>query len=404
MPSAPLVQLPPRFLDDPGPVLAEQYARSGPIFQVKLPRGSVHIMIGPEANRFVMGANRHYFSHELGWKRIQRASEVFGRGLLFLDGPEHRARRQLLTPPFRIHQAPAAAPIVERVFDTLTASWETQPAVDVFEGFFRIAFAVAAEAFLGLTDPTTVDELREYFVNLEALGAIAIPEKQRLAREQPLRAGIRRIVQRQIDARRASPANDVLSLLAASLDDDAVHAEVNTLLLAGHITTASLTSWTLFLLLRHPHYLRNIQDPNVLDRVMMEAERLYPPLGHMPRVSVAPFTFHGYDVPRDSFVACSLVGGHRLPHCFADPDRFDPERFAPPREEHKRTPDAFLPFSGGPRLCLGIYFATTMVRTILTRLFHRYRVTLLEDRPVICRYRPMATPVNGLWVRVESLL
>ena len=71
---------------------------------------------------------------------------------------------------------------------------------------------------------------------------------------------------------------------------------------------------------------------------MREVGRLYSPVLNLPRGVVEPFEFQGHDVPAGTTVRLALAGGHRLPTVFEQPESFDPDRFATPREEDKRTP------------------------------------------------------------------
>src|SRR5512132_2148716 len=83
-----------------------------------------------------------------------------------------------------------------------------------------------------------------------------------------------------------------------------------------------------------------IRSMKTLDNFIKEAGRLYPPVINVPRGVVKDFEFAGYRVPAGTAVRLALAASHRLPHVFANPDVFDPDRFAPPREEDKRSPYA----------------------------------------------------------------
>ncbi|MCC6537390.1 MAG: cytochrome P450 [Bryobacterales bacterium] len=416
-PSAPpIVRLDPR-VRDPGAAVAAAAAQHGPIFRMPLPNGSfVHVLVGPEANRLVLGTSRDRFSNELGWQRIQRAGQVLGRGLTFLDGAEHALHRKLMAPPFRIDRAGEARGVVERAIARETAGWAAglQKPVDLFETFYRLTFYVAAEYFLGITEAAQVEEAIAQFHALEKLGTVQMAPAARKAAEQAALARLAAVIRPVLAERRmGEPTGDLLSHLARArcedgawlLDDAALEAEAHQLLLAGHISTSSLLTWVSYLLLRHPEYAARVEEEGVLARVMLEAERLYPPIGHFPRVTLEDVEFGGFTLAKGSFVALSAVGGHRLPEVFADPHRFDPERFAPPRSEHERTPFGLIGFSAGPRQCLGIHFAKAEVEQVTRALFTRFQMTLATTsggRDVECRYQPLATPVGGLPVRVEG--
>jgi cytochrome P450 len=82
-------------------------------------------------------------------------------------------------------------------------------------------------------------------------------------------------------------------------------------------------------------------------------------------------------------VRYSIAAGHRLPSIFAEPDRFDPDRFAPPREEDKKHPYALVTFGGGPRTCIGVNMAQVEVRALTAHVLRRYTISPdPQHRPV----------------------
>jgi cytochrome P450 len=104
---------------------------------------------------------------------------------------------------------------------------------------------------------------------------------------------------------------------------------------------------------------------------------------NVPRGVVEPFEFGGYFIPAGVPVRLCLAAGHRLPDVFADPDRFDPLRFAPPREEDRRNQYALVTFGGGPRVCIGINFAQVEVRALVAHVLRNYRLERLAGAPPI---------------------
>jgi retinoid hydroxylase len=101
-------------------------------------------------------------------------------------------------------------------------------------------------------------------------------------------------------------------------------------------------------------------------------------------------------------VMYSSVFTHHMPELWHDPERFDPDRFAPPREEGKR-PFALVGFGGGPRACVGLAFAQMQMRIVMAHLLRTLRFELLPDQD----FRPVAVPTpmprDGLRVRVHAV-
>jgi cytochrome P450 len=189
------------------------------------------------------------------------------------------------------------------------------------------------------------------------------------------------------------------------LRDQQILAHINILLVAGHETTTILSTWVLYLLATLPEHCQCLQAEldavapggfapltvetlrrlKRLDWLIKEAARLYPPVLNVPRVATSDFTFDGYLIPAGSRIRLALGASHLLPHVFADPQRFDPDRFAPPREEDHRTPYGFVPFGGGSRICIGMNFALIEIKALAAYVLRHYQLEAVGSRPPVQR-------------------
>jgi cytochrome P450 len=231
-----------------------------------------------------------------------------------------------------------------------------------------------------------------------------------------------------IRTRRASQEirDDLLSILLAAVDEESgagmsnrqLRDEMMTLFLAGHETTATALTWTWYLLSRHPEVAAKLTDeldrvlagrapsvgdlPNLpyTEMVIREAIRLYPPAPGFAREPIEDVTIGGYDVPKGSLLVVNTYVLHKDGRFFADPERFDPERFAPGWEE--RIPRyAYLPFGGGPRVCIGNSFAIMEARLILATMAQYYRLRLDPDEPIRPVQLVTLRPSRPVRMRVE---
>jgi cytochrome P450 len=116
--------------------------------------------------------------------------------------------------------------------------------------------------------------------------------------------------------------------------------------------------------------------------VLKEVERMRPPALAPVRVVARAFQFDGYEVPQGWMVRYATIISHFLPEVFAQPETFDPERFAPPREEDKRTPYSLVGFGGGARHCLGKPFARIFLQTLLILALRYYDWSVCVDQQV----------------------
>ena len=145
-----------------------------------------------------------------------------------------------------------------------------------------------------------------------------------------------------------------------------------------------------------------LRAAKVLDAFIREAGRLYAPVINVPRGVVKDFEFAGYTVPAGTQVRLALAAGHRLPHVFANPDVFDPDRFAPPREEDRRHPYALATFGGGSRVCIGMNVAQVEVKALAAHVLRSYTLQPIEGQtPVHAGHWTVVLP-RGMWMRVQA--
>jgi cytochrome P450 len=234
-------------------------------------------------------------------------------------------------------------------------------------------------------------------------------------------------VQRMIEDRRSVGLTrpDLLTKLLLARDEDdgqgmsdrQLRDEVLTLFFAGHETTAVGATWAVHLLSQHPGAYQRHKDevdslggriPTIEDlpklgftlRVFKEALRLYPPASLFDRVAKEDVEIGGYLLPKGTTIFISPYAIHRRPDLWADPERFDPDRFLPDKEE-ARPRFAYLPFGGGPRICIGIHFALLEGQLLLALLSQHVR---LDPRPgLVVKPSTLATirPEPALMMRVH---
>lgn len=291
-----------------------------------------------------------------------------------------------------------------------------------------------------------------YAVQLRALGALnslaeRLPEPYRARGEarieamiEPIRwpgertrefeaalAVIHNRVERMIADRRAAGSRpDLLSMLLDARDesgncmsDQQVRDEVVTLFIAGHETTATSLAWSLYLLARDPEALararaeaRAIPGPTVESRdlpalgyclrVFKEAMRLYPPIYFFGRQAIADVTIGGYDLPRGQVVLISSYALHHRAEIWPDPERFDPSRFEQAAEE-RRHRQAYLPFSAGPRTCIGNLFALMEGPIVLATILRRLDLELRSPAAIEPEAYATLRPKGGVPMRVTAV-
>ena len=192
------------------------------------------------------------------------------------------------------------------------------------------------------------------------------------------------------------------------------------LMMAAHDTTTStLTSLTGELASR-PEWQERIRaescalgslhpDFDALDGLesltwaVRETLRRHPPLAVIPRTATRDFEWGGYRIPKGIMVVLSPIHTHHMSDWWDDPERFDPERFSPTRAEHERHSHSWIPFGGGPHMCLGRRFAEAQVRLIMHQLVQRYRWSVPDGYRMPIQQVPMSKPLDGLPIDLERL-
>jgi len=235
---------------------------------------------------------------------------------------------------------------------------------------------------------------------------------------------LHRDMRRLIAARRAAkPAAlpDLLDLLLSardaetgrSMSDGEVVNNLLTFIAAGHETTAVALTWTLWLLAKdevvqqrlydeitalagnRPIAAADVEGLIFCRQVINEAMRLFPPAPGIGRVPAAPMTLGGERVSERTRIHVPIFALHRNVRLWENPTAFDPDRFSA-EQVKKRSRYAFLPFGGGPRICIGASFATTEAALILAEIVRAFRLRAVaghKPKPVA---RVTLRPAGGM--------
>ena len=422
-----------RMRRDPLSVLLPAYEEHGPIFAIRIFHSIQVFMLGPEANRFILVTDRQKFRWRDG--SLGDLIPLIGDGLLTTDGEYHDRAREIMVPVFHRERIAAAAAVMSEEAERGLGDWRGGERIDLYDWTRHVAMRVALRALFGLDpDRAGVDVAatferglsfyeREYF--LQVVRGPGSP----FARLRRVRRTLDRIILGEIARRRraGAPGEDILGLLIEAEDgegmrftDEQVRDQVLTLLFAGHDTTTSTVAFLFYELARHPDWAERLaaeRDRVVgdgaadagqlfgelpeLGMAVDETLRLYPPAWIGPRRAAEEFEFGGYQVPAGLPVNYSSWASHRLPDVFEDPHSFRPGRFAP--EERAKLPKgAYVPFGGGPRICIGMRFGELEIRVIAAAILHSFRLDLEPGWQMRIRQMPTLSPRGGLPMRIRA--
>jgi cytochrome P450 len=369
---------------------------------------------------------------------LKRAFRPFaGEGLVTSDGALWKRQRKLMQPAFYHTQLAVYSEIIVELATRMADSFAEGGVCEMREEMARLTLSVVVKSLFGGDLPRDGEELggamlaildaASHRVNAVLTLPSWVPTRRNL-REKRAVAKLDSILQALIQERRTSGAtrHDLLSTLLAAADEDSearmsyqqLRDEMMTLFLAGHETTASALTWTWYLLSRHPEVEAKLLDelrstlggraPTVTDlpklpyteMVIREAIRLYPPAPGVAREPIEDINIGGFEVPKGSLVTGNSYAMHHDARFFDDPERFNPERFAPGWEE--RIPRyAYLPFGAGPRVCIGNAFAMMEARLVLATIAQRVKLSLQSPDPIAPAQLVTVRPSKPVMMRLE---
>ncbi len=342
----------------------------------------------------------------------QGLKTFLGDGLLTAEGDLWRKQRKLAQPAFHRESLEALVETMTSCVSDALSRWGAREAtLDVHEEMIRLTFRIIGKTMLGADLESDAKDAGQALARALVWADKYVEDIIKLPPRVPIRknrvfnrdkAFVEGMLMRVVDERRRTKEqkHDLLSMLMNAVDettdrpmsDRQLCDELLTLVLAGHETTANALSFTLYLLSRHPSWLRRLraevdsvlQDRNpkladlsklpVLKAVIDESLRLYPPAWIMERVSLGPDVLGGWSIPKGFIVGISPYAMHRNRRYFENPEAFDPTRFLGGASEAStpRPRLAYLPFGGGPRTCIGNAFALMELQVALAMIVRAF--------------------------------
>ena len=387
----------------------------------------LHVLaIGPEFNRQVLGDPAKFrttgqFIHgpnDSAQRRIRF-------GLTRMNGPQHKQQRQLILPPFHKKAVAGYHDLTVELAQEVIGQWKPGRR-DVYADMRAVTLRIASAVLFGheASDAYRIGHLLEVWARRNFSGPVwffpvNIPGTpyHRLLKHAEL---VEQEILRLVEKRRRDPSDrtDVLSILIQARDDEnrgmtdmELVGQATILFGASFETTASTLTWTVFLLAQHPGIMRELMDEldrvlggdaptreqlpqlSFLDRVIKESMRILPPV---------PFTIRAAEedqIPMGSLtlshgarVICSHFLTHHLPDIYPEPELFRPDRW----REIDPTQYEYLPFSAGPRACVGAMFAIQVLKISLAIILQKFRFAIVPDAQIDRVVRITMNPRYGM--------
>jgi len=389
----------------------------------------------PQAVQRVLQENQRNYTKET--IQYQTLALITGQGLLTADGELWLQHRRLMQPVFAQQRLRMLDRVVVPATDKMLMRWKSAAqsgeVIDVDHAMLELALEIVGLSLFGLDlsqeAPQLVHAALEAldYVIYRAQNPFAPPPSWPTPRNRAFHRALARLnaaVESIIAARleKGLDGDDLLTLLLKAhregeLSRAQVRDELITMIIAGHETVATALTWTWYLLAHHPQVWERLagevdwvlagQPPNgdhlprleFTAQVFSEALRLYPPAWLITRKAQAEDIILEEPIPAGALVIICPYALHRHPRIWPQPEHFDPERFAEP---HARDIPrfAYIPFGGGPRLCIGNRFALIEAQLVLARVTQVYRLEYAGVAPK--QAQPLVTlrPKGGMPMRI----
>ncbi len=418
--------------------LSPQY---GQLVRLKFFGKRIVLVQDPEWIRYILQTHYKDFTKQ-SWA-LDKVRVVLGNGLFTSEGEFWRKQRKLAQPAFYKQRLEGIGRIMIDCIAAMLGEWEQVSregrSIDLAQAMMQLTLNVVTRSMFSTSlSEAEFDTFARIFPSLlrETNRRIIypygflhrLPDKDALEYARNVKR-LDAIICRIIDERKRSREeyDDLLGMLMSARDEQSgrgmsneqLRDEVMTLFIAGHETTAQALCWALYQLDRRPEIRDNLEAeahrvlgdrlPTARDfpalpyalKVIQETLRLYPPVALFVRCNLQPFAMAGYHIPADTRMLLPPYLLHRDPGFWAQPDRFDPERFTPEAEK-QRPKFVYFPFGGGPRICIGKNFALMEAVLALAMIARQFRVEAVAPEKVSVDFTLTLRPKGGLPVRIKE--
>jgi cytochrome P450 len=425
------------FFRDPIGCMRDAYRRNGPltllgpVLPFETSRRLNVLSIGPEFNKQVLNDAELFRTTGQTLRGPEDSAQRRVRfGLTRMQGPTHKRQRKLVMPPFHKKAVESYHDLMVEAADETLQTWRPGAVRGLYQEMRHIALHVAASVLFS-GDPDAMQcgsMIEEWFRRNFSASTWLFPfDLPGTGYRALLRHAERleRLILSMIEQRRKNPEGriDVLSILTQARDDEnhgmtdmELVGQATILFAASYETTATSLTWIMLLVSQHPKVAnalmqeldsvlggappRNDQLPQLpyLERVIKESMRILPPVPYTIRSATADVEMGGFAVPKNSRVICSHYLTHHNPYLYPEPHKFLPDRWLtidPSQYE-------YLPFSAGPRACIGTIFAMQAMKVAVAMMLQRFRMQIVPGAQIDRAVRVTMKPRRDIPIQIHA--
>jgi enediyne biosynthesis protein E7 len=410
--------------DETLPKLCEYFARFGDIYRVFAPGRGVYdyVINHPDDIKQVLLSNHRNYTKGQGMDRVKI---LLGNGLMTSEGDFWRRQRRMMQPDFHRRVIDRLGRLIHEVNETFAERWAAHAArgepINLLDELSELTLEIVLRSIFG----ADLERL-EHELGANPFEVVAKEQNRDLKFAFRFRS-LAKLVAELIERRRREneQPEDFLAMLMAARDrendapmsDKELIDEVLTLIVAGHETTAAALTWTWYLVSLHPDTaaeleaeadrtadgalgLETAESLACAHQVAQEALRLYPPGWLFTRRTIEGDELGGYRIAPRTDVFISPYTLHRHPEFWPDPEEFKPQRFAgvDAKERHRF---AYIPFSVGPRHCIGENMAMFEMLVHVNRMTRRFRLKRASAGPIDIEAQINLRPRSNMLMNVE---
>ena len=415
------------ILENPVAFLSKLANNYGPVVTIRFGGTKYYVLQHPDYIRHVWLDNYKQYRKPGATKLLRM---FLGEGLSTSNGELWLRQRRLMQPAFHSQKLKYLTDVINEevtVFINKLSKIPDNTKIDVTHELLQLTIRIISRSMFNMHFDEEIDIMVNALDELAYYAASWMKSLVKIPTNWPTSANkvfkkncevFDRIIYKIIDRRRneissghASINNDMLDMLLNFCDEETkspineklLRDEVTTIFMAGHETTAQTLSWMFYHLAKEkeinekvkveskivfdnkPLLFEDITKLIYAKQVIQETLRLYPPIWAVVRRPIKSDTIHAFRLPAQSNVLLNIYGLHHHPNYWEQPENFYPEHFSAASEK-ARPAFVYVPFGGGPRLCLGHNFAMLVMSVVLCRIVQSFEFSVPEN------YVPIVEP------------